>query len=101
MGHYDTFALGVLGDLAQCQSALALVFLKDVATEGSKSRPESCKVDSVFGPVAEQAEFVAILESGGDLFDSDLFEVGWQRCLARAGRVTGHDVAAGVSDSGS
>ena len=57
-------------------------------------------VNAAFGPVDFQAEFVAVEEPGGDLFDGGLFDVGGEGGLAGGGGVAGEDVAAGVGDAG-
>ena len=49
------------------------------------------------GPVADEAEFVAVEKPGGGLLDSGLFEIGREWGLAGGGSVAGEDVAAGVS----
>jgi len=56
-------------------------------------------IGAATGPVADQAEFVAVLEPGGGLFDGGLLNVGWERGLAGSWRCAGEDVAAGVGEA--
>ena len=56
-------------------------------------------IGAAAGPVADQAELVAVLEPGGGLFDGGLFDVGRKGGLAGAGGVAGEDVAAGVGEA--
>ena len=56
-------------------------------------------INALVGPMAEQAEFVAVLEPVNDLLDGGLFEIGRQSSLSGTGSGAGHDEAAGVSDA--
>ena len=68
---------------------------------GEQVRLRELLVGSLVGPDRLEAQFVAILEPGGDLLDGGLLQVVGEGGLAGAGRCAGENVAAGVGDSAS
>ena len=67
---------------------------------GEEFQIEELLIGALVGPVASESELVAILEPGRSLFDGGLFDVFGEWSLASAGRGTGKDVTAGISNAG-
>ena len=65
---------------------------------GEEVPGEELLVGAVVGPDGFEAEFVAVLEPGGDLFEGGVFEIGGKACGTGGVGGIGEEVAAGVGD---
>ena len=73
--------------------------MKDGFDAGKKVETGELLVGAAVGPEAGKAEGFAVLEPVGNLFDSGLFEIGWQRGLAGRRGGSGKQVSSCISDT--